>query len=59
MPKKERRKRRKRRRIKIIIIRRNGAKTISLSKRCLGDLINYKPHAKNYSNTSMFTQVIA
>ena len=27
-------------------------------KLCLGDLINnYKPHAKNYSNLSMFTEV--
>ena len=62
-PWKERKKERKRRirirrrRIIIIIIIRNGAKTISLQT--LFGRLNYKPHAKNYSNPSMFTQVIA
>jgi hypothetical protein len=37
--------------------RRNGAKTISLQK--LFGRLNYKPHAKIYSNLSMFTEVIA
>ena len=74
---KKERKRRIRRRIRIIIIIRNGAKTISLqtlfgrlnykphaktiSLQMLFGRLNYKPHAKakNYSNPSMFTQVIA
>ena len=71
----ERKKERKRRIRIIIIIRRNGAKTISLqmlfgrlnykphaktiSLQTLFGRLNYKPHAKNYSNPSMFTQVIA
>jgi hypothetical protein len=38
------------------MIIRNGAKTISLQT--LFGRLNYKPHAKNYSNSSMFTQVI-
>ena len=59
MPRKERRRKKKeeRKKKKEGRRRRNGAKTISLQK--LFGRLNYKPHAKNYSNLSMFTEVIA